>query len=233
VRGIVSVQSQLRNTASAPRVAKDSAGASVVIFDLDGTLINTMPILADLAAEIMSEVYELPGDRARALYLSSCGIPFFQQLESIFPGDERNAGCAARFEAAKPALCGAARMTSDTVEALRTLQQRGIKVAVSSNNGQENVDLFTRANDFDFDLTLGFGAGMWKGKPHFDQVERALGVKRSDMVFVGDSIHDGEVAASEKVRFVGVSGTFARERFQLRFPEAPVVRRIAELLPLL
>ena len=49
------------------------------------------------------------------------------------------------------------------------------------------------------------------------------------MVLVGDSLHDGEIAEREGVRFVGVAGTFSRERFALRFPGLPVVDRLAEI----
>ena len=49
------------------------------------------------------------------------------------------------------------------------------------------------------------------------------------MLFVGDSLHDGEIAEREGVPFVGVAGTFSVERFALRFPEVPVVKRFSAL----
>src|SRR5436190_1421711 len=74
----------------------------VVMCDLDGTLIDTMPILADLATVVMNEIYAMPAPLARELYLATCGLPFIQQLEKIFPGDERNAGASDLFEGRKP-----------------------------------------------------------------------------------------------------------------------------------
>lgn len=53
------------------------------------------------------------------------------------------------------------------------------------------------------------------------------------MLFVGDSLHDGEVAEAEGIPFVGVAGTFSFERFTLRFPHLPVVRRFGDLPGLL
>jgi len=47
--------------------------------------------------------------------------------------------------------------------------------------------------------------------------------------FVGDSLHDGEIAEREGVPFVAVATTFSPERFMLRFPHAPVIRRFAAL----
>jgi len=49
------------------------------------------------------------------------------------------------------------------------------------------------------------------------------------MLFVGDSLHDGEIAEREGVPFVALATTFSPERFALRFPHVPVLRRFAAL----
>ena len=100
---------------------------------------------------------------------------------------------------------------------------------MSSNNGVDNVETFARAADFEFDLVLGFGDGLAKGKPHLDATSRAFGIDRQEMLFVGDSLHDGEIAEREGVPFVGLATTFSSERFTLRFPHVPVIRRFAAL----
>lgn len=203
-----------------------------LVCDLDGTLVDTMPILADIAQENMHATYGTPIDVARERYLGTCGIPFRQQLEVIYPGDTRNDGCAARFEAAKPARCGQAQMLPATLAALRSLARRGVRVVVSSNNGIENVELFARVNPFPFSLLCGFGDGMHKGKPHFDRIERELGIPRHAMLFTGDSLHDGDIAKAEGVPFVGVATTFAREAFAAKFPQYRCVRAFGELAAL-
>jgi phosphoglycolate phosphatase-like HAD superfamily hydrolase len=218
--------------ALAPRRRAGLPLPQVLLCDLDGTLIDTMPILADLAASIITEGYGMPRGLARELYLATCGLPFFQQLEAICPGDARNGATADRFEAAKPALCRAARMPADTRRALITLQGRGVRIVVSSNNGTDNVEAFAADSGFAFDLVLGFGAGLAKGGPHLDRAHSVFGAPRGAMVFVGDSLHDGDIAAREGVSFVGVAGTFSTERFSLRFPGLPVVKRFADLVDL-
>ncbi len=203
-----------------------------LLCDLDGTLIDTMGTLADLATDVLQEVYGMPRGLGRELYVATCGLPFIQQLAVICPDDARNHLASDIFEGRKPALCRSARMAADTVRALNALQDRGVAIAVSSNNGVENVRAFAAASDFPFDMVLGFGDGLAKGAPHIRRVEAAVGVDRSELVFVGDSLHDGEIAANEGIRFVGVVGTFSRERFALRFPGTPVVTRFAELADL-
>ena len=205
----------------------------VLLCDLDGTLIDTMPVLADLATEVMVGMYGVPKVLARELYLATCGLPFIAQLEDIFPGDSRNQTASDLFEASKPARCNTARMPEETRAALRDLRARGVRIAVSSNNGRENVETFVRLSGFPFDLVMGYGDGLCKGRPHIEMAERKFGVDRQQMLFVGDSLHDGEIANQSKIPFVGLAGTFAKERFLLRFPGQPVVGRFAEILDLL
>jgi phosphoglycolate phosphatase-like HAD superfamily hydrolase len=201
----------------------------VLLCDLDGTLIDSMPTLADLATEVMESVYGTPRILARELYLATCGLPFVKQLEEIYPGDPRNAGASDLFEGRKPARCDLISMSAETRRALERLRGMGVRIAVSSNNGVRNVETFARNAAFPFDLVLGFGDGLAKGRPHIDATSRKFGVDRQEMLFVGDSLHDGEIAEREGIPFVGLATTFSPERFTLRFPRVPVIRRFAAL----
>lgn len=201
----------------------------VMLCDLDGTLIDSMPTLADLATEVMGEVFGTPAALARELYIATCGLPFIRQLDAVFPADPRNARASALFEGRKPGRCDQIRMSPELTGALFEMKSRGVLVAVSSNNGTENVERFARTSAFPFDLVLGFGGGLAKGRPHIERAEAVFGVDRSQMLFVGDSLHDGEIAENEGLDFVGIVGTFSGERFALRFPGVTLVRRFAEI----
>jgi phosphoglycolate phosphatase-like HAD superfamily hydrolase len=201
----------------------------VMLCDLDGTLIDSMPTLADLATEVIEDRYGTPRILARELYLATCGLPFVKQLEEIFPDDARNADASAEFEARKPARCGGIRMPAETRHALEQMRALGARVAVSSNNGTENVSAFARDAGFKFDLVLGYGDGLAKGRAHLDATSRAFGASRQEMLFIGDSLHDGEIAEREGIPFVGIATTFSPDRFALRFPSVPVIRRFSAL----
>ena len=201
----------------------------MLLCDLDGTLIDSMPTLADLATEVIEDRYGTPRILARELYLATCGLPFVKQLEEIFPDDARNADASAEFEARKPARCGAIRMSAETRRALQEMRDMGVRIAVSSNNGIENVNAFARDAGFEFDLVLGYGDGLAKGRTHLDATSREFGASRQEMLFIGDSLHDGEIAEREGIPFVGVATTFSSDRFALRFPSVPVIRRFSAL----
>lgn len=234
MQGTTATRSEARISVALPRPQVASlALPKVLLCDLDGTLIDTMPVLADLATEVMSDIYGLPRALGRELYLATCGLPFVKQLEDIFPGDARNPGASDIFEGRKPSRCSMARMPEDTRAALRDLRARGVRIGVSSNNGQENVETFVRLSGFPFDLVMGYGNGLSKGRSQIEMAERKFGVDRQEMLFIGDSLHDGEIANQCKIPFVGLAGTFAKERFILRFPGQPVIGKFAEILDLL
>ncbi len=205
---------------------------AVLLFDLDGTLVDTMSHFADLAAEVMSTHYGLARKNARKLYLQTSGIPFCDQLHVIFGECETNAVAAGEFERRKHAIASRAEMDESTRGALRGLRKRGVSLVVSSNGMQEHVDRFAARSADLFQMALGYGNGRGKGEPHVAQVCDQLGVSRARLAFVGDSLRDGELAQASGVRFIGRTGTFTRAEMQARFPEAPIVDHVAEIATL-
>jgi phosphoglycolate phosphatase len=203
-----------------------------VLFDLDGTLIDTMQAFADVAASVMNEVHDLEWSAAREAYLATSGIPFFQQLALIMPGDPRNAEAVEAFERRKLEATVDVEASESTIVALRRLGMRGIRVAVSSNNFQDQVDKFVAGCRAPFDLALGFGDGLAKGMPHFDRACRQFDCTRDEIVFVGDSLADAALAVDAGVRFVGRLGTFGVDQFRAVVPHAALIDEIDELLGL-
>ncbi|HLU66926.1 MAG TPA: HAD family hydrolase [Kofleriaceae bacterium] len=207
----------------------------VIMFDLDGTLVDTMPAFADLAAEVMERRHGLDRCWARARYLETSGIPFCKQLEVICPGHPDNRPASDEFEARKRAVCNRVSMDAGTVAALEDLRAMGIRLVVSSNTGQAFVDEFAAREAFRFDLALGFdpARGLAKGRPHVERATSELGVCNGDLLFVGDSLADAELADKSGVAFVGRLGTFQAEDFRRRDPRARTIGHVRELPGLL
>lgn len=203
-----------------------------VLFDLDGTLIDTMQLFADVAADVMVNHHGLDRVTARAAYLSTSGIPFFQQLEVIAPTDPRNAKAASEFERRKLVAVADVVPNESTLETLSALRALGISIAVCSNNFQEQVDDFVAQCPVKLDLALGFGNGLAKGPTQFDHAARTFGCRRDDLLFVGDSVADARLARESNIRFVAKLGTFEAGAFVTVAPGAPAVSEIPELLSL-
>jgi phosphoglycolate phosphatase-like HAD superfamily hydrolase len=216
-------------------VLRDTVQPRVVMFDLDGTLVDTMGGFADIAAEVMAGRHGVDWAWARRQYLETSGLPFCKQLEVIFPGHPANQAASDTFELRKLAVCEATSMDARTVAGLEELRAIGLKLVVSSNTGQSVVDSFVAREGFRFDLALGFdpAQGLGKGRPH---VERALAVfvaAPDELVYVGDSLKDAELAAECGVQFIGRLGTFGEDDFRRRAGTALCVPDVGELPSLL
>lgn len=212
-----------------------SSNIRAVMFDLDGTLIDTMGGFADLAAAVMAKRLGLELTHARRCYMETSGIPFRQQLEVIARGHIENQASSDEFEEQKRAVCDATVMDADTIAGLEQLRALGLKLIVSSNGAQHFVDDFARKETLAFDLVLGFDAShdLAKGAPHVARTRSALGLELGELLFVGDSLKDGELADACGIPFIGRTGTFSREDFLRRDPAGAAVDSIPELAQLL
>jgi phosphoglycolate phosphatase len=150
----------------------------------------------------------------------------------LFPGQEVNPQLAEEFERRKLDGFYGRDFFPDARATLEGLRARGIKVAVCSNNFQENVDHFVADRDVKFDFVLGFRDGFSKGPAHFDYLLAQVGAGKPDMLFVGDSLKDAEKAIAYGIDFVGRTGTFSRDDFTSRFPQFPVIDTLSQLLEL-
>ncbi len=202
---------------------------TAVIFDFDGTIVDSMSTFADIAAEVMPRRLAIDSKAARRKYLETSGIPFFQQLEVLFPGHPANKETAEEFEKLKLEGYLDEPLFEDAADTLKHLKKSGIKVAVSSNNFQHLVDLFVENKGVEFDAVLGFKDGFEKGADHFNFIEKEFRIPRTKMTFVGDSLKDGERATGFGIQFIAKEGFFTREQFAEQFPKARVISTLSEL----
>lgn len=206
----------------------------VVAFDLDGTLIPTMNEFADIAARVMNLVYGAERDWARQEYLRTSGIPFFQQLEVIYPLHAENSKAATLFEAEKETLSERVVLGDEVVEALGIIKKMGFQTVVSSNNFEKLVfKSLGVAGMAAFDLVCGFKPGFAKGIEHISKICEQCSVETHEILFVGDSLSDMRMARECGLPFVGVLGTFQRPHFEAISSDVVLVNTVVELPDLL
>jgi phosphoglycolate phosphatase-like HAD superfamily hydrolase len=202
---------------------------SAVIFDFDGTIVDSMNAFADIASKVMPKRLDIDPETARRLYFETSGLPFFQQLEAIFPGDPANRETAEEYERLKLEGYFEEPLFDDALDTVKNLRERGLRVAVSSNNFQHLVDEFVEKKGMEFDMVLGFKDGFAKGADHFRHLEQSFRIPKTEIVFVGDSMKDGERAHQYGVNFIAKEGIFTRNEFEARFPSAMVISNLSEL----
>lgn len=190
-----------------------------VLFDLDGTLLDTLEDLADAAnytlrtmgrrERSIEEIRAFVGNGARRLLELSLGEgstaeEIERALDIFRPYYEEN--CRAK----TAPYAGA-------VEAMRELSARGKKIAIVSNKPDEGVQRLVPLYFAGLvDLAVGERAGI-RRKPAPDMVNAALetlGVTAQEAVYVGDSEVDVQTAKNAGTMFLAVSWGF-RTRQQL------------------
>lgn len=206
---------------------------TVCIFDFDGTLVDSMDSLAAMAAEIIFLHHGIPQRVAYQHYRQTSGLPFYQQLEKIFPNDKRNKLAAKTFEDRKRRTYFDKLFYKDASETINYLKEKGLKVVISSGNYSEIIDKYLSQYSLSFDLVLGHKPDSSKGAHHFQRISKEFSIMPNSMIFVGDSLHDARSAYDHDVDFVGKEGLFSREDFHDIDPQARVIKNLSDLKEIL
>ncbi len=212
-----------------------SAGSQyrIIVFDFDGTLIDSMYSFADTAARVIEDFYGMDIRTGRQRYLETSGLPFRLQLEEIFPDDDRNQAAAERFEKTKMFGITIERFYSEVSDVITEIRKHGVLVAISSNNFIFNVNRLLNKAGISVDLVLGYHPGFHKGDPHFSLVKRRLQVDTNEILYVGDSLKDGGWSLEHGVQFIGKTGTVRKIDFLEKYPGITVIDDLQEILPII
>lgn len=207
-------------------------GKRVCVFDFDGTLVDSMPAFAELAAELL-RAYGLTREEGRRRYLDTSGWPFRTQMEALFPGHPANAATVAAFEARKQAGLFARPFFPEVPEVVARLGACGIKAVIASNNAESTLHRFAADKGVPFDAVLGFTAGLKDREAHISDVMRSEGITPAEVLFVGDTLNDAALAHARDIDFVARLGTFSEADFRARAEPVFLIHNLLELPPLL
>ncbi|MGI9533600.1 MAG: HAD family hydrolase [Thermodesulfobacteriota bacterium] len=188
---------------------------SLVVFDMDGTLVDTMDSYANYAASLIERYYSVDFNRARKLYMDTSGLPFIHQLEQIFPKNSLNPYISYLFEGWKKGILKYNhQLRFGACDAIKELINKDLVVCISSNNLQENVNKVVNRWEVKFNAALGYKYDDFqKGAVHFKWLEQKFGFTRTQMIFIGDSPNDYKLACAAGVPFAAITSTFGREIF--------------------
>lgn len=182
-------------------------GVKGVAFDFDGTLVDSMGHLTQIATGLLSNRLGMSRDEAERRYLATAGDDFRTQLDRLASGHPDLDAMAEAFEAAKDRLMGAVRPFVDAHQAIGRLIRDGLPVLVCSSTRAEIVIEFCQRHRLAQAPTVAVD-GWRPGQPKAAQVvswAKTLEIPVHDVVFVGDARRDAEIAASAGARFVGLA----------------------------
>lgn len=206
-----------------------------VIFDLDGTLLNTLYDLTDAVnyalekygqpQRSIDEVREFVGNGLRNLMLQAVpdgdNNPVFEEL-FVFFREYYKAHCNMKTVPYE-----------DIIALMEELKQRHIKMAIVSNKIDSGVK---ELNSIHFSKYVEVAIGEREGvsrKPAPDSVNEALRmleVDKAQAVYVGDSDVDIQTAKNAEVRCVSVTWGFRDEDFLKAHGAEALIHHPLELL---
>jgi len=186
----------------------------LVLFDLDGTLLDSRRSITDsMTAAFVEEGLEPPTPEATAAIV---GISLVEAIERLAPRlePERRDAVTARYRAAY--LRFASRPGADPLypgvgEILDDLDRREILLGVATGKSRGGAEAALKRNEIDKRfVTLQTGDG-GPSKPHPDVILRGLrdtGVEARSTVMVGDATYDILAAKAAGVGAIGVTWGF-------------------------
>jgi len=207
---------------------------SLVIFDLDGTLLNTLDDLADAVNHTLGE-YNFPAQSTEHVRLS-VGNGAANLMRKCVPGGSDQPDfedCLASYkEYYSKNLRNKTRPYEGITELLNALKKKGIRIAVLSNKPDAAVKTLVR-EVFGPEISAAAGESERnRRKPSPDgvyEILQELDVPAGHAIYVGDSDVDVMTAHNAGLRAVGVTWGF-RDRGVLEEAGADfIIDRPAEL----
>lgn len=209
-----------------------------VIFDLDGTLLNTLEDLRD-SVNVMMRQYGYP-EHSLEQIRSFVGNGIGKLIERSVPEGCENIRFEQILADFKNYYTGHCRIKTKpydgVLDLMKTLSEQGFKLAIVSNKNDAAVK---ELNEIYFAAYTGTALGDCKGrkrKPAPDAVFAALdelGSEKDDAVYIGDSEVDYETAKNSGLDCVLVSWGFRDREVLERFEGAVVVDTCGDILDLL
>ncbi len=193
-------------------------GYKAIIFDMDGTILDTLDDLADSVNHSLA-AFGFPA-RKREEIRAFLGNGMIRLIRLSVPEGtpaEHEAAVLEEHKRYYPLHCAdKTRAYEGIPELLAKLKEAGIRTAVVSNKSDANVRALVKAY-FDglFDVSIGAREGIPR-KPAADLVELALkelGVEKQETLYVGDSDVDLATAANAGLKMITVLWGFRDRKF--------------------
>jgi phosphoglycolate phosphatase-like HAD superfamily hydrolase len=183
--------------AKAPPPAPRTVARGVVLFDLDGTILDDLGAISRLAGEVLEQAFGTPAEEARIHYLATTGMPFEAQLAQLYPEApaELRAKTARTFHQRKvqEAYAGASPFP-EIPRLLRRLDAAGWTLAVTTGAETEMAELILEREGLRYWFEAVLGSADGTKREHLAEYHRRY--SGATTFLVGDSRFDMEAVRS-------------------------------------
>ncbi len=189
----------------------------LIIFDSDGTLADTLPWMRSQFNELAEEhgfrkveahEYEQFRDLHGSALLRALGLPLWKLPRVVTAMRRRMAEHTGEFS-----------IFPGIAEALTRFTAGGAQLAIVSSNSRENVERVLGVENSKLIQHWACGVSMLGKASKLRQVIRQSGVSRTEAIYIGDEIRDGEAAAKAGLAFGAVTwGQHGAEALRAQHP---------------
>jgi phosphoglycolate phosphatase-like HAD superfamily hydrolase len=202
-----------------------------VLFDWDGTLVNSLEVKIRNAGELFQQEFNLSPEKVEEAYRRHSGIPRRQLFDAILADLGRPALKTGEFDLlsgkfsglntkalSDPTLPGL--IPSSTLEVLGFLKEKGCLLFVSSSAATEELKEIAAslglANYFldSGGEIMGSHPGFNKGVDHVSHVREKYGLAADELIFVGDDLSDIRLGHEAGVITIVRIGTYSCEELR-------------------
>ena len=181
---------------------------NAIVFDLDGTLVDSAPDIRDIANRVLAEQGAGPISLEQTRSFIGNGAAVFVERMSAARGidsdPDRLAAMHARFEELYNTAAGLSRLYPGVAEALRILRDSGFALGLCTNKPIRPARFVLAHFGLEglFDVVLG-GDSLPRRKPDPQPLLHAFdNLGRSARIYVGDSEVDAETARRADIPFL-------------------------------
>jgi phosphoglycolate phosphatase len=170
----------------------------LVIFDFDGTLGDTMGWFMDVSDAMAAKFGFRPIDRGNMESLRHMSARELMKLQKVSPF--KLPAIARHVQTLMTADAHTIQMFPGVPEMLKTVHERGVRIAVVSSNSEENIRLVLGPDLCGLVSQFNCGASVFGKAGKFRKVLKAQGVKPAETLSVGDEIRDIDAAREVGMR---------------------------------
>jgi phosphoglycolate phosphatase-like HAD superfamily hydrolase len=180
-----------RREPPAPR----SVERGVVLFDLDGTILDDLGLIGRVAGDVLQQAFGTPSDEATIHYLATTGMPFEAQLAQLYPQatpDERSAAARTFHQRKVTEAYARAEPFPEIPKLLKRLAAARWTLAITTGTETGMADLILEREGLRYWFEDVLGSTEGTKREHVAEYRRRYPEAR--MFLVGDSRFDMEVA---------------------------------------
>ena len=178
-----------------PIVLPSTIERGLVAFDLDGTILDDIGLIADVAADVLFRAFGTPPEEGRHHYLATTGMPFEAQLSQLYPeapAQLRDQTARIFHQRKVTEAYTIAGIFPEVPKLLKRLSSDGWTLVVSTGSEREMAELMLEREGLGYWFEGVLGSAQGTKREHLTEFQRRY--PGAAIFLVGDSRFDMEAA---------------------------------------